>query len=79
MNAIDSASEAVLARIWDAIDRNPEIRCVVLTGAGRAFCAGADMKEDGPEGIAYWVGTRRSRIRRHRDGAAACRSPSSPG
>ena len=57
MNAIDSASEAALGRIWDEIDRDPEIRCVVLTGAGRAFCAGADMKEDGPEGIAYWVGT----------------------
>ena len=57
MNAIDSASEAALSGIWDAIDGNPEIRCVVLTGAGRAFCAGADMKEDGPEGIAYWVGT----------------------
>ena len=57
MNAIDSASEAALSGIWDAIDRNPEIRCVVLTGAGRAFCAGADMKEDGPEGIDYWIGT----------------------
>ena len=57
MNAIDSASEAALGGIWDAIDRDPEIRCVVLTGAGRAFCAGADMKEDGPEGIDYWVGT----------------------
>ena len=57
MNAIDSASEAALGRIWDAIDRNPEIRCVVLTGAGRAFCAGADMKEDGPGGIAYWAAT----------------------
>ena len=57
MNAIDSASEAALSGIWDAIDRNPEIRCVVLTGAGRAFCAGADMKEDGPEGLAYWAGT----------------------
>ena len=57
MNAIDSRSEAALGRIWDAIDRNPDIRCVVLTGTGRAFCAGADMKEDGPEGIAYWAAT----------------------
>ena len=57
MNAVDSASEAALAGIWDAIDRNPAIRCAVLTGTGRAFCAGADMKEEGPGGLAYWAGT----------------------
>ena len=57
MNAVDSVTEAALAETWNAIDRNPTIRCVVLTGTGRAFCAGADMKEDGPDGLAYWAGT----------------------
>ena len=57
MNAIDSAAESALGEIWDAIDRDPTIRCAVLTGTGRAFCAGADMKEEGPEGLAYWAGT----------------------
>ncbi len=57
LNAIDSAADAALHDIWNAIDEDPAIRCVVLTGAGRAFCAGADMKEDGPGGLAYWAGT----------------------
>ena len=57
LNAIDSATDAALDDIWNAIEGDPAIRCVVLTGAGRAFCAGADMKEDGPGGLAYWAGT----------------------
>lgn len=57
LNAVDSATEAALEKIWNAIDQDPAIRCAVLTGAGTAFCAGADMKEDGPSGLAYWART----------------------
>ena len=59
LNAVDSAADAALDRIWDAVERDPDVRCVVLTGTGRAFCAGADMKEDGPGGLAYWARTGR--------------------
>ena len=57
LNAVDSAADAALHDIWTAIDEDPAIRCVVLTGTGRAFCAGADMKEEGPGGLAYWAST----------------------
>jgi enoyl-CoA hydratase/carnithine racemase len=30
------------ARLLDA-DKNPNVRCIILTGAGRAFCAGLDL------------------------------------
>ncbi|MGO4835401.1 enoyl-CoA hydratase-related protein, partial [Rhizobiaceae sp. 2RAB30] len=45
MNAVDLATEAELVRIWETIEKDRDVRVVVLTGAGdRAFCTGADMK-----------------------------------
>jgi enoyl-CoA hydratase len=45
LNAIDSPMLDALERLVGLIERDPEIRAVVLTGAGRAFSAGADIKE----------------------------------
>jgi len=58
MNAVDSATHQRLNEIWDQIESTPDIRCVVLTGAGdKAFCAGADLKENtGKIGVEYWQG-----------------------
>jgi len=60
MNAIDEASEAELIRIWETIEKDNDVRCVVVTGAGeRAFCTGADMKQSGNKtGLEYWGATR---------------------
>lgn len=45
LNAINpELLEDLIAAIQDA-DRDAAIRCTVLTGAGRAFCAGDDLKE----------------------------------
>jgi enoyl-CoA hydratase/carnithine racemase len=56
LNAIDAATEQRLQQIWSQLEADREVRCVVLTGAGeRACCAGADMKDTGQEGLAYWA------------------------
>ncbi len=45
-NAISREMAGELVRCLDALDANPDVRVIVLTGAGnKAFCAGADMAE----------------------------------
>ncbi len=43
-NAMSSAMNGALATVLDRAERDAAIRCVVLTGAGGAFCAGGDVK-----------------------------------
>lgn len=44
MNAMSPALTADLAKAVDALERDPRVRVVVITGAGRAFSAGGDLK-----------------------------------
>lgn len=43
LNAVDAELHGGLARLWSHLDGDRDARAVVLTGAGRAFCAGGDL------------------------------------
>ena len=43
MNALDDPMFEALISTGDALARNGDVRCIVLSGEGRAFCAGLDM------------------------------------
>lgn len=45
LNAIPRPQHFALERLWDWYDEEPTLRAAVITGSGRAFCAGADLKE----------------------------------
>jgi enoyl-CoA hydratase/carnithine racemase/carbon monoxide dehydrogenase subunit G len=46
-NAMTYAMWRAIPAIFAALDRNPDVRIVILTGAGDDFCAGADVAEFG--------------------------------
>lgn len=45
MNALDVATKEALLRTLQQVAQDETVRCVVLTGTGRAFCVGQDLKE----------------------------------
>ncbi|TMF87733.1 MAG: enoyl-CoA hydratase [Chloroflexi bacterium] len=45
MNAVNAELRAALAAAVRDAERSPEVRVVVVTGSGRAFCSGADVRE----------------------------------
>lgn len=57
LNALDTALTRALDTALDEAGQDPSVRAVVLTGAGRGFCAGADLNEfssltpDQPEAV----------------------------
>jgi 2-(1,2-epoxy-1,2-dihydrophenyl)acetyl-CoA isomerase len=45
MNALGIATKSLLLATLRQVAQDPAVRCVVLTGTGRAFCVGQDLRE----------------------------------
>lgn len=64
VNAQNAAFMDALIAAFDRISDDPEVRCVILTGAGKVFSAGADLKsriKGSPEPGVQWAHLRRVR------------------
>lgn len=76
LNAVDDALHSGLARLWPRLSEDPEVRAVVLTGAGKAFSAGGDFTY--LEELGRDTALREKTIAHGRDivlGMARCRVP----
>src|SRR5437867_3510145 len=47
LNAFTYRMHEELLDVFDRVDRDDDVRAVVVTGRGRGFCAGADLGEAG--------------------------------
>jgi enoyl-CoA hydratase len=47
VNAVDWATMDTIAQAFHRVAEDPSVRCAVLSGAGRMFCVGSDMKARG--------------------------------
>ena len=45
LNAFNNVMRDELFQAFDAADADDEVRAIVMTGAGRGFCAGADLHQ----------------------------------
>jgi enoyl-CoA hydratase/carnithine racemase len=51
LNAMNNTMRDELAVAWTELDRDPDVRVIVHTGAGKAFQTGADMAEIASDGV----------------------------
>ena len=75
MNALTPALEAELHRAFDEADADRAVRVIILTGAGRAFCAGYDQGQTGKSGTRHSDPKGKSHRGVHRVLAAQRRRP----
>jgi enoyl-CoA hydratase/carnithine racemase len=65
LNAFNATMQRELIEAFDAADKDDNIRAIIVTGAGRAFCAGADLSSGADT---FDRDSKRGAIRRLADG-----------
>ncbi len=61
LNCLNRQLRDDIGAAWEAAEEDPDVRVVIMTGAGRAFCAGADIgewdegMEAGRKGLKEWL------------------------
>ena len=64
LNAVNSRLHHELEQVWLDLAADPEVNAIILTGAGRAFCAGGDVKGMSSGSLTSGDGGKKSRFDR---------------
>jgi enoyl-CoA hydratase len=76
VNAVNAQFHEEMMRVFDALSDRDDVRVAILTGAGKVFCAGADIKArlaHEPQPGDFWQHSRRAREAFH--SILECRVP----
>ena len=76
VNAVNAQFLEEMMRVFDALSDRDDVRVAILTGAGKVFCAGADIKArlaQEPQPGDFWQHSRRAREAFH--SILECRVP----
>lgn len=66
LNALNNPIGLEIMHALDLCEQDDEVRVIVLTGAGRAFCAGDDLKRDTSDERVYLIPSKRYVYAPHR-------------
>lgn len=75
MNALSKQLRAEIAETFSALDDDDDVRAIVLTGAGKAFTAGLDLKELGSDRSALGAANATEPERNPVAAVERCRAP----
>lgn len=67
-NAFTDTMMAEMVAAYELFDRDERVRCIVVTGTGRIFCAGADLEIGFRGGGDGDGGREKEKVGEHRDG-----------